>query len=254
VDALEAFQNNWIGFFEMLPHYRPAARFCRSDGLIVGMSGLPIATFNSVIVLDPGVLTLAHLANYAEIFKREDLPFCIQVCSRDPVAACNTLMLENNYTDLFLDPIMICEGPLLSPRLNPRVMIRPVESLADRECYEQIVGEVFSLPAGLSEFFEMFWTIPGCLQLLALIDGEAMGTGMLLCANGSAAIYNVATLYEMRGQGIGSTIIHALHNAALDQGYEGTVLAASPSSHSLYQRLGYRLDGYQTSFMLPGLG
>jgi GNAT superfamily N-acetyltransferase len=250
---VDAFQNNWIGFFEMLPNYRPSARFWREDGLVVGISRLPIAAFNAVIVHEPTVLTPAHLAHFTDIFNDEALPFCVQVNSQDSVAACKELMIDSGYTELFIDPIMIREGPLQLPAMNPQVKIRPVRSQQERAEYEQVVSEVFSLPPQLSEFFEMFWAIPDCLQVIADIDGEPAGTGMLLCANGSAGIYNVATLAEKRGQGIGSAVMGALHNYALDHGYGGTVLASSGAGYGLYQDLGYRLDGYQTSFALPGI-
>jgi len=71
-----------------------------------------------------------------------------------------------------------------------------------------------------------------------------------VCA-GVAAIFNVATHVTLRRRGIGTAMIGALHASAIAAGYDSTVLLSTPIGLSLYQKLGYRLDGYQITYM-PG--
>ncbi len=254
MNGLTWFRDNWIGFFESLAESRPAARCWREDGLVIGISGLPVAAFNSVIVLDPGVLTPTHLKEFADLFTIEGLPFTILVSAQEQTPTCAELMHENGYIEMFVDPVMIREGPLVSPQLNPQVEIRPVTGPADRLAYQQIVTDVFGLPGEITKVFEVMWTIRGAQHVLAWLNGKAVGTGMLLCTNGTAAIYNVSTLSEFRQQGVGSTMMQALHMRALESGLGATVLASYPASYALYQNLGYRLDGYQISYSYLTLG
>ena len=98
----------------------------------------------------------------------------------------------------------------------------------------------------LREIFDVMLRFEESRQMIALLDGKVVGCGMLLYADGVAAIYNVATHPTSQRQGVGTAMMAALHNRALDDGYKGTVLAVqSDQGLSLYRNLGYHEDGYQ---------
>jgi ribosomal protein S18 acetylase RimI-like enzyme len=86
-------------------------------------------------------------------------------------------------------------------------------------------------------------------QLLAWLNGQAVGSGMLFSSNGVASIYNVATVPSARRQGVASAMMTALHNRALADGHEGTILVVqSEEGIALYNHLGYRQDGYRATY------
>jgi GNAT superfamily N-acetyltransferase len=253
VDGLQAFQRNWIGFFDAATRYSQAARSWREDGLVIGITGLPISAFNAAIVLDEASLTPERIPKLAEPFEEAGLPFSIQVCSRAPVPACAEAVKSLGYVELFADPVMICEGSLQPVAANPAVDIQPAVASEDRACYREILVQGFSLPPDVSpEFFDLLLSLREGYHLLARLDGEPVGSGMLLYAGGVAAIYNVATLPSVRRQGIAAAMMLRLHSQALADGYPATVLASSPMGLPLYHRLGYRHTGYQIGYAFPG--
>jgi ribosomal protein S18 acetylase RimI-like enzyme len=249
MDGLEAFHHNWTGLFELLPNYYASARFWQEDGISMAATGLPLSAFNGAFLLDEVSLTPDQLERVSRLFAESGTPYSVQVCSRQAIPACDTLLRAHGYMDIFVDPVMIHEGQLDVPELNPAVSVRPVRTDIERDQFRRIVARGFNLPATVTpDFFDMLLNIGEARQLIARMAGEWVGSGMLLYASGVAAIYNVTTLPVYRRQGIGTALMVALHGQALADGYGATVLASSEMGLSLYQRLGYRRVGYQSGY------
>jgi len=83
---------------------------------------------------------------------------------------------------------------------------------------------------------------PGAVMrhYLARQDGKPVGCSALLLYNGIAGIYNVATLPEVRRQGIARAMTLFPLYEALAAGYETVVLQASLMGFSVYERLGFK--------------
>ena len=250
MDGLAAFQQNSTGLFRELPAYLPLARFWQEDGLFVGISGWNLSAFNNAFILDERQVSPQQLERPREIFAQGNLPFSVIVYSQQAVPACDALLKAHDYFDIFTDQVMIREDPsLLSQHAAPAVDIRVVTSPQERADFLDVVVNAFDLPPSMPiELFSDLLRVPLFHPMIAYMNNIPVGSGMLLYCQGIAAVYNVGTVTTMRNRGVGTAMVKALHLRACQGGYQGTVLASTPSGYSLYQHLGYRLGGYQITY------
>ncbi len=249
MDGLAAFKQNSIGFFRELPAYLPAARHQLEDGLFIGISGWNLSAFNNAFILDEHQVSSQQLEHTRDIFAEQNLPFSVIVYSQQAVPTCDALLKAHDYFDIFTDQVMIREEPLLPSLTTSPVAIQSVTTPRERADFLDVVVNAFELPPSMPiESFKDLLRIPLFHPMLAYLNDTPVGSGMLLYCQGIAAVYNVGTVIAMRNRGIGTAIVNALHQRALSDGYQGTVLASTPIGYSLYQHLGYRLDGYQITY------
>ena len=74
---------------------------------------------------------------------------------------------------------------------------------------------------------------------LGRVDGEPVATSMLLLSGGVAGVYNVATVEQARGKGIGAAMTWAPLVEAHERGYKIAVLQSSVMGYGVYKRLGF---------------
>ena len=75
---------------------------------------------------------------------------------------------------------------------------------------------------------------------IALLDGVPVAAAALFVAAGVAGIYNVATVPEARGRGIGRAVTAAALAEAVARGERTAVLGSSELGYPVYRRLGFR--------------
>lgn len=81
---------------------------------------------------------------------------------------------------------------------------------------------------------------PPLRNWIAYLDGAPVAAAALFIGAGVAGIYNVCTVPEARGRGIGSAVTAVAIDAAVADGLELAVLGASDMGFSIYRRLGFR--------------
>jgi ribosomal protein S18 acetylase RimI-like enzyme len=94
---------------------------------------------------------------------------------------------------------------------------------------------------------------PSVHYYLGLLDDRPVATSLLFLGGGVAGIYNVATLREVRRQGIGNalTVIPLLEARAL--GYRIGTLQSTAMGLNLYRRLGFREYCKFHAYIWPGV-
>jgi ribosomal protein S18 acetylase RimI-like enzyme len=75
---------------------------------------------------------------------------------------------------------------------------------------------------------------------IARLDGAPVAAAALFVAGGVAGIYNVATVPEARGRGIGRAITAAALAEGVARGQRTAVLGSSEMGYPVYRRLGFR--------------
>jgi ribosomal protein S18 acetylase RimI-like enzyme len=76
-------------------------------------------------------------------------------------------------------------------------------------------------------------------RYLARLEGAPVASATLFLGGGAAGIYNVATLREARGQGIGTAVTLAALRAGRAMGARVGVLHPSDMAYSVYRRMGF---------------
>ena len=86
---------------------------------------------------------------------------------------------------------------------------------------------------------------------IAFLDGVPVAAAALFVGAGVAGIYNVATVPEARGRGIGRAITAAALAEAVRRGQRTAVLGASEMGYPVYRRLGFRDVSRMRSYARP---
>jgi GNAT superfamily N-acetyltransferase len=114
----------------------------------------------------------------------------------------------------------------------------------------------FGVPPGSEEVWFDFFNYAACRTpfqtFLAFLNGEPVATSQLCLSAGVAGIYNVATLPEARGRGIGSAMVMALLLAARQHGYHVGILQSSQMGYTVYRNLGFQDFGKLSVYLWDG--
>jgi len=80
------------------------------------------------------------------------------------------------------------------------------------------------------------------------VKGQTVGTGILYCSDGVAAVHFIVTIPEFRKRGIGKALtMHAMKLASAS-GYKIAMLTASDFGIRIYKSLGFREFGRQVTY------
>jgi GNAT superfamily N-acetyltransferase len=122
-----------------------------------------------------------------------------------------------------------------------------IEPVADAESLQEwasasMVG--FGLPeASIQPWFELFSGLGFDLPLrnyVARLDGQPVAASELFLGSGVAGIYVVATVPQVRRQGIGAAVTSAPLREARAMGYRVAILHSSDMGLGVYRQLGFR--------------
>ena len=125
------------------------------------------------------------------------------------------------------------------------VVVREAASEADRQACFAIRIEVFVGEQGVPREAELDQHEPAATHLIALADGEPVGTlRWRLLPGGTAKIERVAVRHPARGLGVGRLLLtEALRRIAVTAGVSEAVLHAQTHATVFYERLGFMRDG-----------
>lgn len=121
-----------------------------------------------------------------------------------------------------------------------KVTVQETDDLAACRALRRVV---FIDEQGVSEADEVDDLDGVAVHLLALVDGQPMGTARLLPGAGYAKVGRVCVLAAARGTGLGVALMRAAEAAARARGLTELRLGAQTHALGFYERLGYQAHG-----------
>lgn len=122
--------------------------------------------------------------------------------------------------------------------------IRVVEDEETLRTWAHVFTLGYELPPDWEEVIFESWLRLGLewpmRNYLGFVEGKPVSTSTLFLGGGAAGIYDVATLREARGQGLGAALTLQPLLEAYRLGYRVGVLQSSEMGYHVYERLGFR--------------
>ena len=131
---------------------------------------------------------------------------------------------------------------VVDPRTPDGVELRPVTTDEDLGLFSSVMLAGFGMPDWLLEPLLGFTAGLDAAKLVNVIawqDGRAVACGSAYVTGETAGIYNIATLPEARGRGIGYAVTAWLMEDARRRGCREAILHASSDGFPVYERLGF---------------
>jgi predicted GNAT family N-acyltransferase len=122
------------------------------------------------------------------------------------------------------------------------VRVREADFAVDEAAIRGIRFAVFVDEQRVPANLEMDERDAACAHVLALVEGQPVGTGRLDAEN-DGKIGRVAVLASARRQGVGRAVMARLHEAARQRGLTEVWCHAQVAAVPFYERLGYRVVG-----------
>ena len=244
-------EENLIACFTELAAARGSVR--EDDGITTIITGIPVGAFNGVFrahfpsdlprdQLDARIsATLGHLNDVALPYTWYVMPSSWPVDLGERLVA-RGLRLSEAAPGMAADLHALHEtGPM-----PDGLEIEPVREMATLRTWLRTGFAGFGIPSELEDpFFALiseFALGPGgpAHYYLGRLDGQPVATSLSVFGGGVVGLYNIATVPEHRGKGIGAAMTLAPIHDARAQGYRIAILEASPMGFPVYQRLGFR--------------
>jgi len=145
------------------------------------------------------------------------------------------------------------EWPWIFRRWSSR-LIRSTGSRSARRTWTHVFTTGYGLPPAwepsIHELEQKLGLALPIRNFLGYWNGKPVATSSLFIGGGVAGIYNVSTLLEARGRGIGAALTLRPLQDAHEMGYHIGVLQSSEMGFSVYQKLGFRHLGQIEYFYL----
>ena len=212
------------------------------DGVTLTDSGTPVAQFNNIFVTRPLRDPLAQLESAIALFDERSRPFLLRIREGlDPAAdrACGELGLADGG---------VTPGMALADMTKSGTRVEGLTILTARthEAFSHhldMIVAAFGVPRAYAELLltERFLHLPDTELYVGYLDDRPVAASALFVTGRTAGVYEVATLPEVRGRGIGEAMTwHCVRRGAA-MGCVVATLQASAMGYPIYERMGFRL-------------
>lgn len=221
-------------------------------GLVYGLTPLAIPAFNRVMATDMASPPTDEVVDDVLAILTGALALSWWLPSGGARAAIETRLADRGFhaEDGPDTPAMWVETDRLGRGALPAgLAIEAVLSPAGLDEVARLTVAGFGLPAVLEPamggLFRRIGTRPASpiQAFVARLDGRPVATALGVVSGAAVGIYNVATIPEARGRGIGRAVTLAALIDGRERGARVGVLESSPMGLPVYRRIGLRVAG-----------
>ncbi|HEC40123.1 hypothetical protein LCGC14_1291340 [marine sediment metagenome] len=212
-------------------------------------TGIPFPLLNAVIDSHiPLEIAIKRIKENIAFFGKRQVPFFWMIGPSSSPKNMGELLIKSGFTpDKQPGMAYNLKTTRAERELSNKVEIIKIENLKTLKVWEDVVLTGFDLPKDLlSDFFHKAFSFMllndrlSASAFLGYYDKKPVASSLVCYEAGVAGIYNVTTLEEARGKGIGSAITLAPLNEAKKLGYEIAILHSSEMAFNMYKRMGFK--------------
>jgi ribosomal protein S18 acetylase RimI-like enzyme len=245
---IEAIEANQLAFMADLGR-SPQVALQDDPEITWFVTGVPSPGFNRVLRAQFEADNLdAKIETTLDLFRSRALPMLWHTGPSTRPADLGKRLIAHGLMCTADEPGMAADLLLLGddPPLPPGLRIRHVRDLETLEAWSRTVAQAFGSSDSVGD--AKFWIEaslgpaqhPARHLYVGFLKGEPVATSLLFLGAGVAGLYGVATIPEVRRQGIGEAMTRVPLLEARALGYQIATLHASPMGLGTYRRLGFR--------------
>jgi GNAT superfamily N-acetyltransferase len=213
---------------------------------------------NRAVGLGREMLGPTDLAAIERFYAGHGLPAAIELSSWAPADTVDALRTAG-YTVSWFRAVLVhpLTGDRPSAPSTPRLTVERVTATTASE-WRHVLADGNELDdanarATSNEFATAAAAVPGSIELLARLDGEAVGCGSIQLSHGIAWLGGAATVPGGRNQGVQAALLRARLDLALEVGAELAAATAVPSGTSARNlgRAGFTIVQTQAVVVAP---
>lgn len=228
----------------------------RNDNYVLGYTGTDLPTFNFFIPLHLPGLTDESLADAAAFFNTRHTMYAVSL-EEHRVPDGTEYLSTRRYQPLPPQPVVASDN--LPDNVAPRadfdiVRVSTVPDLTAfysvlRAVYDYTPEEVMLLYPSTHLHNDRLRHYIGFAD-----DGVPVACGTLVCADGVASVWHLATLDNFRRRGLATTLLNYILHDAHQGGCDLGLIYATPMGFSLFNRLGFSLYAMRQWFLPQEIG
>jgi ribosomal protein S18 acetylase RimI-like enzyme len=214
-----------------------------APGVISLMSGLPIATLNGVFT-DAVRPDVTELDRAAAGVAGLPLPWSIQFRG-EPEPAAERVAARYGLTARTTRPLMVyhpAQDQQPPPARASAAASVVVAGHQDQAEYAAALATGFEAPPEIMAPYSSpeAFALPGAVPYLAREDGQVVAVGFGLFGEGTAGVFNIATVPGYRGRGYGRAVTSRIVADGVDREADLVYLQSSEDGYPLYESMGFR--------------
>lgn len=246
-------QDNVIDLMRFWNEYTNVFQAVDDEKSFRTQSPLPHPMFNNILRTALDSDAGASVSQIVHGYKERNVPFVWRLWEHDTPADLGALLRENGGQPIDRSILMAIDlesfHPLTDP--YPGLTIQKVRNKQDAFQYAFCTSKAFGIPA---DFIDAVSEVMGkqdqnITNYVGVIAGEPKAISTIFYSNDVAGIYNVGTLPEYQGKGVGLEMMTTtLLKAKLD-GYKTAILHSTPAGIRLYEKLGFSRYGEMQQYL-----